>query len=238
MKTIGIIGGMSAESTAHYYAAINAGVRNRLGGLHSAEIIVWSVDFAEIAAMQEQGKWDEAGQKLAGIAKRLEAAGADVVLLATNTMHKVADAIVDAVSIPFIHIADATAAQIKRAGFKRPGLMATAYTMEQSFYVGRLKDRHGLDVVIPDEGGRADTHKIIYEELCSGVVRGASRQRYQQIAESLAERGADCLILGCTEVGMLLNDKNVSVPVFDTTLIHAEAAVAFALSRDMRKAAE
>lgn len=238
MKTIGIIGGMSAESTAHYYAAINDRVRRRLGGLHSAEMIVWSVDFSDIAAMQEQGKWDEAGQRLAQIAKRLEAAGADVVLLATNTMHKVADAIVAALSIPFIHIADATAEQIKRAGFKRPGLMATAYTMEQDFYVGRLRDRHGLDVILPDLRDRADTHRIIYDELCSGIVRDESRMRYQGIAKSLIAKGADCVILGCTEVGMLLSEKNVDVRVFDTTLIHAEAAVDFALADEMRKAAE
>jgi aspartate racemase len=238
MKVIGIIGGMSAESTAHYYARINARVRERLGGLHAGEVIVWSVDFAEIAAMQEKGLWKEAGVKLAEVAVRLERAGADVILLATNTMHKVADTITAAIKIPFIHIADATAEKVKAAGFKRPGLMATAYTMEQDFYVGRLRARHGLDVVVPGPADRAETHRVIYDELCKGMVAESSRTAYEAIAARLVGEGADCLILGCTEVGMLLNETNVSVPVFDTTLIHADAAVDFALAGAARMAAE
>jgi aspartate racemase len=238
MRRIGIIGGMSAESTAHYYARINAQVRRRLGGLHAAEAIIWSVDFAEIAAMQERGSWQEAGTRLAEVAVKLERAGADVILLATNTMHKVADTIAAAVRIPFIHIADATAARVKQAGFKRPGLMATAYTMEEDFYVGRLRARHGLEVIVPEPADRAETHRIIYDELCKGVVAESSRTAYEAIAARLACAGADCLILGCTEVGMLLNGSNASLPVFDTTLIHADAAVDFALGCETRMAAE
>ncbi len=238
MKTIGIIGGMSAESTAHYYAEINRLVRQRLGGLHSAEAVVWSVDFAAIADMQVRGQWDLAGKRLSQIAYRLQQVGVDVVVLATNTMHKVANDIVEAIDVPFIHIADATAEKIKAAGFLHPGLMATAYTMEQDFYVGRLRENFGLDVVIPRERDRAETHRIIFDELCKGIVNEKSRSAYQRIAGRLVEAGADCLILGCTEVGMLLNAGNVSVPVFDTTLIHAEAAVDFALSDAVRMAAE
>ena len=230
MRTIGIIGGMSAESTAHYYDRLNSEVRRRLGGLHSAETVIWSVDFAQIAAMQTTGDWRQAGLRLADVAKRLEQAGADVLLLATNTMHKVADAIEAAVSIPLIHIADATGQSIRAAGLKRPGLMATRYTMEQEFYVGRLCEKHGLDVVIPEVEARADIHRIIYDELCKGVVSGASHARYVAYAEALVAAGADSLILGCTEIGMLLDQSRVSVPVFDTTLIHADAAVDFALA--------
>jgi aspartate racemase len=238
MKTIGIIGGMSAESTAHYYAAINAGVRARLGGLHSAQIVMWSVDFADIAEMQSKGEWNKAGQHLVAIAAKLERAGADIIVLATNTMHKLAPQIEAAINIPFVHIADATAQAIRRAGLKRPGLMATAYTMEQDFYTGRLREKHGLDVVVPDKADRETTHAIIYDELCKGVVRDESRNAYELIARRLVAQGADSLILGCTEVGMLLNQKNVSVPMFDTTLIHAEAAVDFATSGLQRMAAE
>ncbi len=238
MKTIGIIGGMSAESTAHYYALLNEHVRNRLGGLHSAEVIIWSVDFADVAAMQRRGEWDLAGKKLAQIAYRLERVGADVILLATNTMHKVADAITETIDVPFIHIADATAEQIKAKGFKKPGLMATSYTMEQDFYKGRLQDKHGLDVVIPNEVDRAETHRVIYDELCKGVTMEASRTSFERIGHRLVAAGADCLILGCTEVGMLLNSKNVTVPVFDTTKIHVAAAADFALADVARKAAE
>ncbi len=238
MKTIGIIGGMSAESTAHYYAHINAGVRQRLGGLHAAELILWSVDFAEIADMQTRGDWTAAGAKLAGVAMKLQKAGADVIILATNTMHKVASEIEAAISIPFLHIADATAADIKAAGLKRPGMLATAYTMEQDFYTGRLRDKFGLDVIVPEEVDRREIHRIIYDELCKGVVTEQSRKSYESIAKRLKERGADSLILGCTEVGMLLNAKNVSMPVFDTAEIHAQAAVDFALSDYLLKAAE
>jgi aspartate racemase len=238
MRTIGIIGGMSAESTAHYYAEINKGVREKLGGLHSAEIVMWSVDFAEIAAMQVKGQWDLAGKRLSTIAKRLENAGADCLVLATNTMHKLAPEIEAAANIPLLHIADATAEAIKSAGLKRPGLMATAYTMEQDFYVGRLRSKHGLDVIVPNEADRKTTHAVIYDELCKGVTNEDSRNTYVGIANRLKEAGADCLILGCTEVGMLLNSDNVPMPLFDTTLIHAAAAVSFATATQHRRAAE
>jgi aspartate racemase len=238
MKTIGIIGGMSAESTAHYYAHINAGVRGRLGGLHQAEIILWSVDFASIAEMQAEGDWTGMARQLAGIAKKLEAAGADLIILATNTMHKVAAAIEGAIHVPFIHIADATARKIREAGLKHPALMATAYTMEQDFYVGRLRTKFGLDPVIPDASDRRDIHRIIYDELCKGVIAESSRKSYEAIANRLKGQGADSLILGCTEVAMLLNAENVPMPVFDTAKIHAEAAVDFALSDLRQQAAE
>lgn len=238
MKTIGIIGGMSAESTAHYYAHINAGVRQKLGGLHAAEIILWSVDFANIANLQAKGDWPAMAKQLADIAARLERAGADCIILATNTMHKVAPEIETAISIPFIHIADATAAKIKAAGFKRPGMMATAYTMEQDFYVGRFAEKHSLDVMVPEAADRAETHRIIYEELCKGVVSQTSKTAYEAIAHRLKDRGCDCLILGCTEVAMLLNAQNVNMPVFDTAEIHAQAAVDFAVIEHQLKAAE
>ena len=235
MRIIGIIGGMSAESTAKYYARVNAEVRRRLGGLHNAETVIWSVDFAEIAAMQSAGDWHQAGRRLADVARRLERAGADVLVLATNTMHKVASDIEAAVKIPLIHIADATAQKITAAKLKRPGLIATAYTMEQEFYTGRLRERHGLDVVLPNAEARADIHRIIYDELCKGIVSEASRARYVGYTTDLAAAGADCLILGCTEVGMLLDQSRVGLPVFDTTLIHADAAVDFALSATENK---
>ena len=224
MKTIGILGGMSCESTALYYARLNAGARARLGGLHSADCLIRSVDFAVIEAMQAQGDWDAAGAALAEAARGLEAGGAALLILATNTMHKVAGSVEGAVSIPFIHIADATAAALKSAGHVRPGLMATAYTMEQAFYVDRLRAA-GLDPVIPGEADRAETHRIIYEELCLGEARAESRAAYEAIAGRLAGAGADALILGCTEVGMLLGPQNSPLPVFDTANIHADAAL-------------
>jgi aspartate racemase len=229
MKVIGLIGGMSCESTAHYYARLNERVRAALGGLHSAEILMWSVDFAPIAQMQADGRWQEAGARLADIAARVEAAGADVLVLATNTMHKVADTIEAAVSIPFLHIADATALKIREAGKRKPAIMATRFTMEQDFYTGRLRDKFGLECLVPDEADRALVHQIIYDELCVGRVSETSRQAFADVARRLAEEGADCLVLGCTEVGMLLDERNAPLPIFDTTLIHAAAAVDFAL---------
>lgn len=228
MKTIGIIGGMSAESTALYYRRLNAEARRRLGGLHSAECVIWSVDFARIEALQAKGDWSRAGEELARIAVALEHAGAEVLILATNTMHKVADAVRRATRVPLIHIAEATAARIGEAGLSRPGLMATAYTMEQDFYTGALR-ASGLDPVIPGPEDRAETHRIIYEELCQGMILEESRAAYEVIARRLIQAGADCLILGCTEVGMLLHEGNVPAPVFDTTLIHADAALDAAL---------
>jgi aspartate racemase len=229
VKVIGLIGGMSCESTAHYYARLNERVRAALGGLHSAEILMWSVDFAPIAEMQAEGRWQDAGRQLAGIAKRLEQAGADMLVLATNTMHKVADTIEAAVGIPFLHIADATALKIQAAGKRKPAIMATRFTMEQDFYTGRLRDRFGLEMVIPDEADRALVHQIIYDELCLGRVTETSRAAFIDVAGRLAAKGADCLVLGCTEVGMLLDEHNAPLPIFDTTLIHADAAVSFAL---------
>jgi aspartate racemase len=229
MKVIGLIGGMSCESTAHYYARLNERVRAALGGLHSAEILMWSVDFAPIAEMQAEGRWQDAGRQLAGIAKRLEQAGADAIVLATNTMHKVADTIEAAIGIPFLHIADATALKIHAAGMRRPAILATRFTMEQDFYTGRLRDKFGLETLIPDEADRALVHQIIYDELCVGRVTEASRVAFIDVARRLADKGADCLVLGCTEVGMLLDERNAPLPIFDTTLIHADAAVSFAL---------
>lgn len=231
MKVIGLIGGMSCESTAHYYARLNERVRDALGGLHSAEILMWSVDFAPIAQMQADGRWQEAGSRLAAIAKRLEGAGAEVIVLATNTMHKVADAIEAAINIPFLHIADATAEKIREAGKRRPAIMATRFTMEQDFYTGRLREKFALDPITPDEADRELVHRIIYDELCVGRVSEASRTVYVDVARRLAAKGADCLVLGCTEIGMLLNEGNSALPIFDTTLIHADAAVNFALGR-------
>lgn len=235
---IGIIGGMSAESTKLYVDRLNAETRRRLGGLHSADLLVRSVDFADIAVMQSAGQWDEAGAFLADIAVRLERAGADIILLATNTMHKVADRIEDAVSVPFVHIADATGARIAARGLKRPALLATAFTVEESFYTGRLTERFGLEAVIPTADQRALIHRVIYEELCRGIVSEASRAAFVEIARSCVARGADCVILGCTEVGLLLNDDNVPVPVFDTACIHADTALDLALAPALRVAAE
>ena len=228
MNTLGIIGGMSPERTAAYYTQINRLINRQKGGNHSAPILLASVEFQEIVDCQQRGDWHKAGEILAQAARTLEQAGADAVLLATNTMHKVADQMMQGVGIPLLHIADATAAAINRQGLKRPGLMATAFTMEQDFYTARLRAA-GLEPVIPDAADRAETHRIIYEELCREVVKPESEQAYRGIAGRLVDRGADCLILGCTEVGMLLNAGNVSVPVFDTTLVHCEAAVERAL---------
>jgi aspartate racemase len=229
MKVIGLIGGMSCESSAHYYKRLNDRVRAELGGLHSAEILMWSVDFAPIAQMQNENRWQEAGVYLAKVGRRLEQAGAEVLVLATNTMHKVADIIEATTRVPFIHIADATAGKIKTAGKRKPAILATRFTMEQEFYTGRLREKFGLDVIVPEEADRALVHRIIYEELCVGLTTEASRQAYVDVAQRLANRGADSLILGCTEVGMLLDESNAPLPIFDTALIHADAAVDFAL---------
>jgi aspartate racemase len=238
MRLLGVIGGMSAESTAIYYAKLNEGVRSRLGGLHSARIILWSVDFAEVARLQAAGEWEALGRILANAAKVLEKAGAEAIVLATNTMHKVAPAIEAAISVPLLHIADATGTAITKRGLRRPALLATAYTMEQDFYKERLASKFGLEVLVPESDERREVHRIIYDELCKGVVAEPSRQTYVAIARRLRERGADSLILGCTEVGMLLNQANVPMPVFDTTLIHVEEAVSFALQGQQAMAAE
>ncbi|TCL09904.1 aspartate racemase [Shimia isoporae] len=224
LKTIGILGGMSAASTQLYYAELCRLTRDRLGGLHSPQLIIRSLDFAEIEVLQAKGNWERAGDILNEEAKALERGGADILVLATNTMHKLADQMMSGVGIPLLHIADATAKAIRDAGLLRPGLMATAFTMEQDFYTGRLREA-GLEPVLPNESDRAETHRIIYEELCKDITTPSSEAEYVRIASRLGDEGADCLILGCTEVGMLLNQGNVSVPVFDTTLVHCEAAL-------------
>jgi aspartate racemase len=228
MKTIGILGGMSAASTQIYYRELCTLTRQRLGGFHSPELLIRSLDFAKIEALQMEGDWSSAGVLLNNAAKALERGGADIIVLATNTMHKLASEMMNGVKIPFIHIADATAQAIKKKGFGKPGLMATAFTMEQSFYTDRLV-ASGLSPVIPNASDRAEIHRIIYEELCKNVTTADSAAAYVAITGRLAALGADSLILGCTEVGMLLNQHNVSLPVFDTTLIHCEAVLNHAL---------
>ena len=228
MKTIGILGGMSAASTQIYYRELCELTRDRLGGLHSPELLIRSLDFARIEDLQMKGGWDAAGAILNDEAKALERGGADFIILATNTMHKLADRMMDGVGIPLLHIADATAKAINAKGLKSPGLMATAFTMEQSFYTDRLVAA-GLLPLIPDDADRAETHRIIYEELCRDITTEESAATYVAIAGRLVDAGADCLILGCTEVGMLLNQGNVQVPVFDTTLIHCSTALDKAL---------
>ncbi len=228
MKTIGILGGMSAASTQIYYRELCELTRDRLGGLHSPELLIRSLDFARIEELQMKGEWDAAGDILNNEAKALERGGADFIILATNTMHKLAGRMMSGVGIPLLHIADATAEAINAKGLKSPGLMATAFTMEQSFYTDRLVAA-GLSPLIPDDADRAETHRIIYEELCRDVTTEESAATYVAIAGRLMDAGADCLILGCTEVGMLLNQGNVRVPVFDTTLIHCSTALDKAL---------
>lgn len=229
MKTIGILGGMSAASTQIYYRELCRLTQERLGGLHSPELLIRSLDFAGVEKLQMAGEWDQAGAVLNREAKALERGGAELLILATNTMHKLAEPMMDGVGIPLLHIADATAEAIHAAGLKRPGLMATAFTMEQDFCTSRLKDS-GLEALIPDRADRVETHRIIYEELCKDIVTAHSEAAYVGIAERLIGRGADCLILGCTEVGMLLNQDNVPAPVFDTTLIHCQVVLDRALS--------
>ncbi|MGW7079668.1 aspartate/glutamate racemase family protein [Streptomyces sp. NPDC054866] len=229
MKTIGLIGGMSWESSAEYYRLLNELVRERLGGLHSARCVLYSVDFAEIEELQVAGEWEQAGEVLARAAKGVEAAGAGLVLICTNTMHKVAEQVQEALSVPLLHLADATADAVLRGGVRRVGLLGTAFTMEQDFYRERLAAR-GLDVLIPDAEGRALVHRVIYEELCLGVVREESRAGYQRVIGDLVREGAEGVILGCTEIELLVGQEHSPVPVFPTTRLHAEAAVAAALS--------
>lgn len=234
MKTIGLIGGMSWESSLVYYRLLNEEVKARLGGLHSAKCVLYSVDFAEIERLQREARWDEAGQEMAKAARSLEAAGAELIVLCTNTMHKLTYAIEEATKLPFLHIADATAAAIQENGHKRVALLATRFTMEQDFYTGRLRDVHGLKVLLPDEAERNSVHEIIYHELCVGVIREESKQRYVQIIERLVEQGAEAVILGCTEIGLLISAEDSPVPVFDTTAIHARIAVEAALENEVQ----
>jgi len=228
MKTIGLIGGMSWESTALYYRAINRAVAARLGGLHSARLLLYSVDFAEIAEMQRRGAWDEAGARLAEVAQALERGGAEFLVLCANTMHEVAAAVTAAVRIPLLHIADATADVLAAAGIRRVGLLGTRFTMERDFYRRRLEAR-GLTVVVPSESDRETVHRVIYDELCRGEVRDDSRDAYRSVIERLVADGAEGVALACTEIGMLIGPSDVAVPIFDTGEIHAQAATDYAL---------
>ena len=230
MKVVGLLGGMSWESTIPYYRVLNESVKRRLGGLHSAKVVLYSVDFHEFEALQRDDRWDEAGVKLAAAAVALQRAGAELVVLCTNTMHKVAPAIERALSVPLLHIADATAAAVKRAGIGTVGLLGTRFTMEQEFYVGRLRERHGLDVVVPEADDRAEVHRVIYEELCLGCVLAGSRATYEGVIDRLVARGAQGVILGCTEIAMLVDAGRLAVPVFDTATLHALAAAEYALA--------
>lgn len=226
MKTLGILGGMSWESTQHLYALINRGVAARLGGLHSAQLVLHSVDFAPIAAMQTAGQWAEAARVLGDAAAGLKRAGAEALLIATNTMHLVATEIQQAADLPVLHIVDATAEALRAAGVKRAGLLATRFTMEQGFYPDRMKDRFDIDVIVPDEAGRTEVHRLIYEELCRGRFEPASRETLRAQVAQLAERGAQAAILGCTELGLLLPAGSLAaLPLFDSTDLQARAAV-------------
>ena len=230
MKTIGLIGGMSWESSAEYYRIINEEVARRLGGTHSAQSLMFSVDFAEIEALQHQDRWDEATARMVDAARRLERGGADCVLLCTNTMHKLADAVQRSIAVPLLHIADATGTRVRERGLTAVGLLGTRYTMEQNFYRGRLRERYGLEVLIPGAEDRQVVHGVIYGELVRGRILPESRQAYARIIASLAAQGAQGIVLGCTEIMLLIGQEDSPVPVFDTTTIHAQAAVDYALS--------
>jgi len=230
MKTIGLIGGMSWESSAEYYKIINETVKKRLGGLHSATLIMYSVDFEDIEKLQHAGEWDRATEFMVDVARKVERGGADFVLICTNTMHKMADEVQQALNIPLLHIADATAAEIKAHNMKHVGLLGTRFTMEEDFYKRRLQEYHGLTTIVPEEDERTIVHDIIYDELCCGEIRESSREKYKTIIENLIKRGAEGIILGCTEIPLLVSQRDSPVPVFDTTRIHAEAAVTLALT--------
>lgn len=230
MKTIGLLGGMSWESTATYYREINEGIKQRLGGLHSARILLNSVDFDQLEKLQHSGDWDEIARLLIAASRSIEAGGADFLLICTNTMHKVAPEIEAAINIPLLHIADATAEEIISRGVSKVGLLGTSFTMEQSFYRGRLSERHGLEVLVPDSEAREQVHRVIYDELCLGQINPSSRQRYIDIISELGSRGAEAVILGCTEIALLVSPEESPVPLFDTTRIHARKAVEAALA--------
>ncbi|WP_407522357.1 aspartate/glutamate racemase family protein [Methylobacterium oryzisoli] len=229
-RIIGLLGGMSWESSAVYYRLVNEAVRDRLGGYHSARCLMWSFDFAEIEALQHADRWDLAAAAMIEAARRLERGGADLLVICTNTMHRLADEVQAAVALPLLHIADPTAARIRASGRRVIGLLGTAFTMEQDFYKGRLAARHGLEVLVPDAEDRALVHRVIYEELVQGRVLPASREAYRAVIARLVARGAEVVILGCTEIMLLVRPEDSAVPLFDTTAIHAEAAVAWALS--------
>jgi aspartate racemase len=229
MKTIGLIGGMSWESSIEYYRIINETVRARLGGLHSAKSVMYSVDFAEIEALQQQGNWDEATDLMVDAAQRVENGGADFVVICTNTMHKMADEVQNHIQIPLLHIADATAEKIKAHGLKKIGLLGTRFTMEEDFYRGRLTEKQGLEVIIPTERERDIVHRVIFDELCLGQIREPSKEQYVRIMDHLIRDGAEGIILGCTEISLLIQEEDSQIPLFDTTKIHAVAAVEYAL---------
>jgi len=230
MKTIGLIGGMSWESTLEYYRIINQEMSKRLGGLHSAKILMYSVDFGEVEPLMQAGNWEKIGDHVVGIAKRLENGGADCILLCTNTVHKVADKIEQAVSVPFMHIADAAGEGIVSRNLRKVGLLGTRYTMEEDFYKSRLSKRFGLSILIPSEGDRGLVNDVIFSELCQGVIRQSSGDRFKAIIAELASQGAEGIVLGCTEIPLLIKQEDSAIPLFDTTLMHALCAVDFALS--------
>ena len=232
MKTIGMIGGMSWESSLEYYRLVNEGIKTRLGGLHSAKVLMYSVDFDEIEVQQREGRWDDSARLLAEAARRLEAGGADFFLICTNTMHKVAPEVRAAVNIPLVHIADAAAGEISRLGLARVGLLGTRFTMEQDFMKGYLADRHGLNVLTPDETARGLVHDIIYDELCLGRVLDESRQKLLGVIQDLKQQGAQGVILGCTELPLLVKASDTDLPLLDTTALHARMAVDTALAND------
>ncbi|QGW63482.1 amino acid racemase [Lysobacter soli] len=229
MKTLGLIGGMSWESTVPYYRTINQTVKEQLGGLHSARLLLYSVDFAEIEKLQHAGDWEAAGAVLADAARSLKGGGAQLLVICTNTMHKVADAVEAASGLPLLHIADATGDAIRARGITRIGLLGTRFTMEQDFYRRRLSEGHGLDVLVPEPDERDLVHRVIYDELCQGVIRDESRAQYRRVMDGLVARGAQGIILGCTEIGLLVGEDDASVPLFDTTALHARAAALAAL---------
>lgn len=232
MKTLGLLGGMSWESTLPYYRTINETVREQLGGLHSARLLLYSVDFADVERLQHAGDWDGAGALLGRAAVSLRDGGAQLLVICTNTMHKVAGAVEAASGLPLLHIADPTGAAIRAAGFSRIGLLGTRFTMEQDFYRQRLSERHGLEVIVPDAADREVVHRVIYEELCLGRIRDESRDAYRRIIASLAARGAQGVILGCTEISLLIGPDDVDIRLFDTTALHARAAALAALQPD------
>lgn len=230
MKTIGLLGGMSWESTALYYKSINEGIKARLGGLHSAKISLYSVNFEEIEKLQHQGNWDETSVILSNAAKSVEAGGADFLLICTNTMHKVAPEIEAAISIPILHIADATAERLLSDGVKKVGLLGTRFTMEQDFYKSRLTEKFGIEVLVPNDDDRTVVHDVIYKELCLGEIKPSSKKQYLDIVTRLHEQGAEAVIMGCTEITLLIGQQDTSVPLYDTTAIHAEEAVNWSIS--------
>jgi aspartate racemase len=232
MKIIGLIGGMSWESTLEYYRIVNETTKNRLGGFHSAKCLLYSVDFDEVEKLQHQGNWDELTRLMIDAAVRLEGAGADFLLICTNTMHRMADDVQAAIRIPILHIVDVTAESIRNNGETRVGLLGTKFTMEQDFYKGRLRDKHGIEVLIPEEGERQVVHDILYSELCLGEIKAKSKDKFKEIIQNLVDRGAQSVILGCTEIPLIVSQEDYNIPVYDTTALHAQAAVEYALQEE------